>query len=475
MTNQRTPLSYFRALSAIPRVSGHEAAAADYVESVARAAGCGVWRDAMDNLIVTKPASPGHEAAPAFLLQGHLDMVGEAAPGVCHDFTKDPIELVEDGDILRANGTTLGGDDGVAVALMLALLTDETAVHPPLECVFTVQEETGLYGALALDTSRLHGRTLLNLDAGPEGIFVVTCAGGCRAALKKPIHREPADGPFWTVSVSGLAGGHSGSAIGNQGANALVLLGLLADRLRREGARLAGLNGGEKDNVIPSAAAMELAWDRNPAAYLEPLLADIRANWQATDPDLAIACVPSQGREVLRQDDADDLIDLLLTLPNGVMSYSTGMPGLVETSANLAVARTGAEQMEVELSMRSASDLRKEQLIRRVERLAERFGAACTLSGKYPGWNYDPNSTLRETAVAAYRTVYGTEPRIEGIHAGLECGVFKGALPDLDILATGSLYGGMHTPGEWLDMPSLDRTYRLILEILLRYAQNHQS
>lgn len=474
MTNHDTPLAYFRALSAIPRVSGQEAAAADYVESVARAAGCQVWRDAMDNLIVTKAASAGCENAPPFVLQGHLDMVGEAAPGVRHDFSRDPIELVEDGDTLRANGTTLGGDDGVAVALMLALLTDETAVHPPLECVFTVQEETGLYGAMALDTSRLRGRTLLNLDAGPEGIFVVTCAGGCRAALKRPIRREDTDWPMWSVEISGLAGGHSGSAIGNQGANALVLAGLLADRLRQEGARLAIIRGGEKDNVIPSAATVEVAWDRDPAGCLEPLLADIRANWQATDPNLTIACAPAGGREVLRQDDADALIDLLLTLPNGVVSYSTGMPGLVETSANLAVARTGAEQMELELSMRSASDLRKEQLIRRVERLADRFGAACTLSGKYPGWNYDPNSPLRETAVEAYRAVYGAEPRIEGIHAGLECGVFKGALPDLDILATGPNYGGMHTPDEWLDMPSLERTYRLILEILLRYAQNHQ-
>ena len=469
MTTTTTPLAYFRTLSAIPRVSGHEEAAADYVESVAREAGCTVWRDTLGNLIVTKPGSPGCENAPAFMLQGHLDMVGQATPGVEHDFTRDPIALVEDGDILRADGTTLGGDDGVAVATMLALLTDEAAVHPPLECVFTVQEETGLYGALGLDMSRLRAKTMLNLDAGPEGIFVATCAGGCRISLQKPLRREPTALPMWSVEISGLAGGHSGSAIGNQGANALVLAGLIADSLRRQGARLAAIRGGEKDNVIPNTATVEVAWEQDPNEFLGPLLADIQANWQATDPRLSITCAPAQGGEVLEKASADDVIDLVMTLPNGVVSYSTAMPGLVETSANLAVVRTEAD-LQIQLSLRSASDLRKEQLIRRVQCLADRFGAQCTLSGKYPGWNYDPNSPLRDAAVAAYRAVYGSEPRIEGIHAGLECGVFKGAIPDLDILATGPLYGGMHTTEEWLDVPSLGRLYRLILEILLRYA-----
>lgn len=469
--NNQTPLSYFRALSAIPRVSGNEKAAADYVQSVAQAHGCVVLRDAMHNLIVKKSATPGFEAAPAFMLQGHLDMVGEAAPGVSHNFATDPIRLVEDGDILRADGTTLGADDGVAVAFMLAVLTDDTLIHPALECVFTVQEETGLYGAMALDTSALQARALLNLDAGPEGIFVTTCAGGCRVELTGSIDWEPAEEPVWTLEVSGLKGGHSGSAISRQGGNALVITGMLLDALQQQGARPGCVWAGDKDNVIPASACAEFTFGADPAQVLEPLVTQICQTWKSTDPELSIVCKRSEATKVLSRTSADLLVDLLLNLPHGVVSYSTAMEGLVETSANLAVAKTHEESLEIHLSLRSAADLRKTQLIRRVQRLAERTGLTCNLSGVYPGWNYAVESPLRDHAIAAYRTVYGSDPKVEGIHAGLECGVLKGAIPDLDIIATGPRYADMHTPNEWLDIPSLDRTYAFIKELLRRYAQ----
>ena len=470
MRNQ-TPLSYFRALAAIPRVSGNEKAAADYVQSVAEAHGCTVLRDSMHNLIVKKAATPGYEAAPAFLLQGHLDMVGEAAPGVCHDFAVDPIRLVEDGNILRADGTTLGADDGIAVALMLAVLTDDTVVHPALECVFTVQEETGLYGAMALDTSALQARTMLNLDAGPEGIFVTTCAGGCRVELSGSIAWESAEQPMWALEITGLCGGHSGSAISKQGGNALVIAGLLLDALQQKGAKPGRIWAGDKDNVIPAAAIAEFAMEPDPAEVLAPLTAEICQTWKSTDPELSIRWKRSENTCVLKQASADLLVDLLLNLPHGVVSYSTAMEGLVETSANLAVAKTREDTLEIHLSLRSAVDLRKTQLIRRVQRLADRAGLSCTLSGVYPGWNYAVDSPLRENAIAAFRTVYGREPKVQGIHAGLECGVLKGAIPDLDIIATGPLYGDMHTPNEWLDIPSIDRTYAFVKELLRRYAQ----
>ena len=469
--NNQTPLSYFRTLSTIPRVSGNEKAAADYVQSVAEAHGCVVLRDAMHNLIVKKNATPGFEAAPAFMLQGHLDMVGEAAPGVSHNFATDPIRLVEDGEILRADGTTLGADDGVAVAFMLAVLTDDTLVHPALECVFTVQEETGLYGAMALDTSALQARTLLNLDAGPEGIFVTTCAGGCRVELTGAIEWEPAEKPMWTLEVSGLKGGHSGSAISRQGGNALVIAGMLLDALQQQGAKPGRVWAGDKDNVIPAFASAEFAFESDPAQALEALTAQICQTWKSTDPELSIVWKRSEASRVLSRKSADLLVDLLLNLPHGVVSYSTAMEGLVETSANLAVAKTHEESLEIHLSLRSAADLRKTQLIRRVQRLAERTGMTCSLSGVYPGWSYAVDSPLRDTAIAAYRTVYGSDPKIEGIHAGLECGVLKGAIPDLDIIATGPRYGDMHTPNEWLDIPSIDRTYAFIKELLRRYAQ----
>jgi len=467
----QTPLSYFRALSAIPRVSGNEKAAADYVQSVAEMHGCTVLRDPMHNLIVKKPATPGCEAAPAFMLQGHLDMVGEAAPGVCHDFAVDPIRLVEDGTILRADGTTLGADDGIAVALMLAVLTDDTLTHPALECVFTVQEETGLYGAMALDTSALQARTMLNLDAGPEGIFVATCAGGCRVELNGSIAWEPAAQPMWMLEITGLRGGHSGSAISKQGGNALVIAGLLLDALQQKGARPGRVWAGDKDNVIPASASAEFAFESDPAEVLQPLVAEICQTWKSSDPELSIVWKQTAASRVLCQESADLLVDLLLNLPHGVVSYSTAMEGLVETSANLAVAKTHEDSLEIHLSLRSAADLRKMQLIRRVQRLAARMGLTCRLSGVYPGWNYAVESPLRDNAIAAYRTVYGSEPKVQGIHAGLECGVLKGAMPDLDIIATGPLYGDMHTPNEWLDIPSIDRTYAFVKELLRRYAQ----
>jgi len=465
------PLEYFRAISAIPRVSGNEKAVADYVQNVAETHGCTVLRDDMHNLIVKKAATPGCEQAPTFMIQGHLDMVGETAPGVVHDFAKDPIRLVEDGQVLRADGTTLGADDGIAVAMMLSVLTDETVVHPALECVFTVQEETGLYGAMALDMSQLQARTMLNIDAGPEGIFVVTCAGGCRVELKGKAAWKTASAPMWTLEISGLTGGHSGSAISKQGGNALVIAGMLLDALRQKGAEIGKVWAGDKDNVIPASATAEFSCESDPAVVLQPLVNQIVEAWKATDPNLSIVWNQTGDARVLTDETAETLLDLLLELPHGVASYSTAMPGLVETSANLAVAKTQDDTLELHLSLRSAEDLRKQQLIRRVQRLADRCGCSCTLSGVYPGWNYAVESPLRDTAAEAFRTVYGREPQIQGIHAGLECGVFKGAIPDLDIVATGPLYGDMHTPNEWMDIPSIDRTYAFIKELLRRYAQ----
>lgn len=471
MDQAKTPLEFFRALSAIPRVSGNEQAAADYVQTVCTAHGCTVQRDAMHNLIVKKAATPGCESAPAFMLQGHLDMVGECAPGVQHDFARDPIELVETDGILRANGTTLGADDGIAVALMLAVLTDETITHPALECVFTVQEETGLYGAMALDVSTLHARALLNLDAGPEGVLVATCAGGCRAEVRGAIGWQDAQNAMWTLEVSGLTGGHSGSAIARQGGNALVLTGLLLDALAQAGAQPGRVWGGDKDNVIPAAASAEFSFAGDPESVLAPLRAAMTQTWQDTEPDLQITVHPGGTPRVLNAPSAQTLLDLLLTLPHGVARYSTAMPGLVETSANLAVCKTHDDALELHLSLRSADDLCKNQLIRRVERLAARCGLSCTLRGVYPGWSYAAESPLRDAVVRAYRTVYGEEPTVQGIHAGLECGVLKGAIPDLDIVATGPRYGDMHTPNEWLETASLDRLYTLIKTVLLDYAQ----
>lgn len=468
MKRNVSPLEYFRELSQIPRVSGNEKGIADYVETVAKAHGCQVYRDEMHNLIVKKAATAGYEAAAPFMIQGHLDMVGEAAPGVVHDFAADPIRLVEKDGILTADGTTLGADDGIAIALMLAVLTDETLVHPALECVFTVQEETGLYGALALDTSKLKARSMLNLDAGPEGIFVASCAGGCRVTMKGSVQREAASDPLWNLEVSGAAGGHSGSAIANGGANAIVVAASIAQAMRGQNVRLASVCAGDKDNVIPQSASLVLSFAGEPDLSLAKQMAAV---YEATDPNLTITFTPAESQTVLTQESSDAVLDLMYLLPHGVNSYSATMPGLVETSSNLAVAKVTEKDVEIHLSLRSSADLRKAMLLGKVQRLAANHNMEVSTGGVYPGWSYAPQSALRDMAKDAFLAVYGYEPTIQGIHAGLECGVLKGAMPDLDIIATGPKYGGMHTPGEWMDIASIDRTYAFVKELLRRHAQ----
>lgn len=461
----KTLMNYFEDIAAIPHISGQEAALADYVEAFAQNLGLACIRDGMHNLVVVKPASPGYEEAGAVLLQGHLDMVGAKRDGVDHDFLLQPIRLVQQGDILQADGTTLGADDGVAVAYMLALLADATLRHPRLECVFTTQEETGLFGAQALDTSMLQATRMINLDAGPEGIFLVSCAGGCRVKLTRPLRREPSALPAWELRISGLKSGHSGADMPAERANALVLAGHILDRLRDQGLRIASIAGGDKDNVIPPAAQVIFVAEGDPTALVSAAAAEIRSTWEAADPGISITLSPAEAGEALCSEDSQAVADLLLLLPHGVVSLSAAMPGLIETSANLAAVHMDGD-LVLQMSLRSSADLRKAQILRRVERIAELCGAAVEVSGAYPGWAYQPDSPLRDRAVGVYQELFGQEPKVEGIHAGLECGVLKGKLPHLDILAIGPAYGAMHTPEEWLNIPSFNRYHQFLIKLL---------
>lgn len=467
-----TPMELFEMLSAIPRVSGNERAAADFVQAHAQGLGLPFVRDNMDNIIVCKPAAKGWEDADTVMIQGHLDMVGEAAPGVDHDFARDGITLMREGDILRGDGTTLGADDGVAVAYMLALLEEDSLAHPRLECVFTVQEEIGLLGAMALDTSSLQAKRMINLDAGPEGVLLTTCAGGCRAKLRKPLSQQPIQGSGWRIVIDRLKGGHS-AQLQDGRANALMLAGMLADNLRGLGGRMVSLSAGDKDNVIPASATFTMALPMDPRDALAQLIEEIRNAWAHSDPNLRISLSPAEnGSQMLSLEDSDTLIDLLLCLPCGIDSYCQNFPGLPETSANLASAHAEGAELTMGLSLRSSVDLKKHRLLRRIERLAAMHGCAVVFTGIYPGWPHDPASPLREICVDVYKEIYGEEPAVEGIHAGLECGVFKAKMPWLDIVATGPLYKEMHTPNEWLDCQSFDRTYRYLCEVLgaLTYA-----
>lgn len=466
----RTPMQFFETISAIPRVSGNEKALADFVEQLARDKGYAVRRDAMHNLVVVRPASPGCENAETFMLQGHLDMVAAVKDGVTHNFDTDPIELVRDGDILRANGTTLGADDGVAVAYMLAILEDDSVVAPRLECVFTVQEESGLIGVQAFDFTGLQATKCLNLDAGPEGVLLVTCAGGSRLKVLREISMEPAAGKAWEITIQGLRGGNSTAAIQKEQANALILSGVIADALRNQGGRLISLTGGEKENIMPTGATIKAAFDGDISTVLEPLRKEIQTAWDVADPEITIFWKQIEADRMMDSASSDAVIDLLQQLPQGILSKSAAFEGLVETTCNVGICKADAQGMEIAMSLRSASNFRKQQVQRKISRLAEVTGCKVEISGDYPGWSYQPESPLREACIEVFEAQYGRKPSVEGVHAGLECGVFKAAMPHLDIVATGPLYKEMHTANEWMDVPSFERTYAFILGLLKKLS-----
>ena len=466
----RTPMQFFEAISAIPRVSGNEKAVADFVEQLARKKGYEVRRDAMHNMVVVRPASPGCEQADTFMMQGHLDMVAAAKEGVAHNFDTDPIELVRDGDLLRANGTTLGADDGVAVAYMLAILEDDSVVAPRLECVFTVQEESGLIGVQHFDFTGLQATKMLNLDAGPEGVLLVTNAGGCRLKVKRNAAMEPVCGKVWKITVSGLRSGNSTAAIQKEQANALILSGILADALRAQGGRLISLVGGEKENIMPASASMMIAFEGDIAAVLEPLAQDIMTAWDVADPEICINWKEAESDEMMDAATSNAVVDLLMHLPQGILSWSAAFAGLIETTSNVGICKANQAGVEISMSLRSASNFRKQMVQRKVSHLAEGCGAYMEISGDYPGWSYQPESPLRELCIEVFEEQYGRKPSVEGVHAGLECGVFKTAMPHLDIVATGPLYKEMHTANEWLDVPSFERTYEFILGLLKKLS-----
>ena len=345
----RTPMQFFEAISAIPRVSGNEKAVADFVEQLAREKGYEVRRDAMHNMVVVRPASPGCECADTFMMQGHLDMVAAAKEGVTHNFDTDPIELIRDGDLLRANGTTLGADDGVAVAYMLAILEDDTVVAPRLECVFTVQEESGLIGVQHFDFAGLQATRMLNLDAGPEGVLLVTNAGGCRLKVKRNTGFEPTCGKIWNITISGLRGGNSTAAIQKEQANALVLAGIIADALRMQSGRLISLSGGEKENIMPTSASLTVAFDGNITAVLEPLVQEITTAWDVADPQICIDWKETEADAMMDAASSNAVIGLLMHLPQGILSKSAAFEGLVETTSNVGICKADREGIEISI------------------------------------------------------------------------------------------------------------------------------
>ncbi len=469
---------FFEDISAIPRGSSNEKAISDYLVAFAKERGLWYHQDALHNVIIKKPASAGAEDKPAVMLQGHLDMVCEKLAGVDHDFEKDGIDLIVKDGVLTANGTTLGGDNGAAVALMLAVLDDDTLAHPALECVFTTQEETGLTGAAGLDKSLISARTMINLDSEEEGIATVSCAGGMRFTMTRPITRHTASGKLLTIDVSGLLGGHSGTDINKERQNGIILLARLINRVLHEtGAQLASFAGGSKDNAIPREVCAVLVCSdadiEKAQSIAEAMAADFAAELVPFEPDFKCTISAQDGAaEVLSEADAKAFISAICLAPNGVRRRNLKQDGFVVTSLNLGVARMDDTTATLVFAPRSSVASLQNYTTDCLYLLAETFGFDCDIAGAYPGWSFAEESPIRDTFIASYRELFDADLKIEAIHAGLECGLFSDALPGLDAIAVGPTIRGCHTPDEYLPLDSFERFYSLLTDVLSRLAKH---
>ena len=456
-------LHYFEELCAIPHGSGDTDRISEYCVRVATDLGLEVRKDGLNNVIVKKPGSAGYEDHPPVILQGHLDMVCEKDPDSPIDFTKDGLDLFVEGDWIGAKGTTLGGDDGIAVAMTLAILEDKTLPHPPIEAVFTTDEETGMYGAEGIDVSDLKGKILLNIDSECEGILTVSCAGGARAEIKIPLQTEANALPCKKILFKGLQGGHSGVEIDKGRINADVLMGSFLQRLP-EDARIVSVFGGTKDNAIPAAAECivtltedltDLAWE-----FAEQ-------NRPETDPGLTIEISAAPGSSLCYDGDSSRRIaEFLTTVPNGIQAMSKNIEGLVQTSLNLGQLNCSETTLTATFSVRSSVGAEKQELLKKLEETALAFGGTFDSRGDYPAWEYKEDSRLRETMIAVYTEKYGKAPVVEAIHAGLECGFFCDKIPGLDAVSFGPDMRDIHTPRERLSISSVARTYDYLCHIL---------
>lgn len=462
----------FEKLCSIPHGSGNIEAISNYLKEFAESHGVRVIQDKVGDILWFQPATPGYEDHAPVLLQGHMDMVCEKDPDCTMDMAKEPLDLTHDDRFVFARGTTLGGDDGIAVAMALAALEDTTLQHPRLEVVLTTDEEIGMLGAAVLDVTPLQGRTMLNIDSEEEGIFTVGCAGGGSVFCHLPLIREEFAGETLAVRVSGLVGGHSGVEINKGRANANVLMGRL---LRAMAAvtelRLVSAEGGSKGNAIPTAAAAVVTVADGSAARkaAETLAAEMKKEYRIADPGLTVA-VETVETKSLPMDEVTTgkALCMLTCLPNGVQAMSMDIPGLVQTSLNVGILKCGDDELTAVCSVRSSVASQKQMVRDRLRCLTEQLGGRVDVVGDYPAWEYLPDSPLRERMIEVYREQYGKEPVVETVHAGLECGLLGEKLPGLDCVSFGPDLTDIHTPRERMHIASVQRTWKLLCEVLKR-------
>ena len=462
---------FFEALCAIPHGSGNTRAISDYLVSFARERGLRVEQDELGDVLIFKDGTPGYENHAPVILQGHMDMVCDKDPDCTLNFETDGLDVTHDDQVVFARGTTLGGDDGIAVAYCMALLDSKDLPHPPLEVVITVDEETGMYGAKAIDLSGLRGRRLINIDSEDEGIFTVSCAGGARANFFLKTPRHAVYGPCIRLSVDGLAGGHSGAEIDRNRANANKVMGeFLAEIKRRMPLCMTAISGGSKDNAIPRSCTCSLVamgMDLEPINEIAAQLQEkIRSEYNEPEALVSAENIDALGGNALSTQDTDKVIGLLCGAPNGIQSRMASDPSMVQTSLNLGIVSMDDEGFRMSFSVRSSVNQEKEALVEQLDKLAKMYDTEFETRGHYPAWEYQEQSPLRELMVSEYEKMFGKKPQVVGIHAGLECGMFGEKIPGLDAVSIGPQMHDVHTSRERLEIGSTARTWELLKAVL---------
>ena len=465
---------YFEEISNIPRGSGNEEAISNYLLNFGKSLGLESIQDDALNIIIKKPATKGYENAPIVIIQGHMDMVCEKNKEIEHDFEKDPLKLRIVDDYIYATDTTLGADNGIAVAYAMAILASKDIPHPPIEVLITTDEETGMSGAMAINKEHIDGKILINLDNEEEGYLLVSCAGGIRSTATINIERQDIkDKKLVKINVSGLKGGHSGMDIIKERGNSNKILGRVLKGLSREvNFNVVNLNGGSKNNAIPREAEAVITINSSD----ENTVIDVIKNWndiignelrtQDSGLKIEVSSIADKEEKEFTDESTKKVIDLLYLYPNGINSKSVEIDGLVESSTNLGVLTTNDNTVEFDSAIRSSVPSLKEEIVLRSKTIVELFGGEFMTTSDYPGWEYNPDSKIREICQKVHKDLYGNEAKIVAIHAGVECGLFNEKLGNLDMISFGPNLYDVHTPDEHMSISSVRNCYEYLKAIL---------
>lgn len=468
--------THFESLTRIPRGSGNEKSVSDFLVKFANELGLEAIQEECLNVIINKPAAKGYENAPRVILQGHMDIVCAKREDLEFDFTKDPIPVVLDGDMIRTKGTTLGADNGIALAMAMAILESKDIPHPPLTALFTVAEETGMDGVLGLSSKNISGDILINIDSEEEGTALSSCAGGVNSLVHLPIEWQDADTDkiAYKVSIKGLLGGHSGMEINKKRGNAIKLLGKLLDFINSDiSVDIGHAAGGEKMNAIAKMADSVIMIDRADEDKLKNIVKSCEAIFsnelKTSDPDIKLYIEKVQiPKKVFSKSTKQSLISILRLIPNGVQTMSADIEGLVESSNNIGVLTTQNNEVIFSSAVRSSVKTLKEEISGRIRTICDLVNATMELAGDYPEWEYKVNSPIRDLMKEVYKDMYGEEIKIDAIHAGLECGLLKEKVGDIDMISIGPNLYDVHTPDEHLSIPSTKRVFDFLCEVLKR-------